>query len=138
MPYQILSHTADLRMRVTGKTMQELFSDALYGLMHILNEEVSSEPNHRVSAKQFVSLSAPDRTALLVDFLNEALSLAQVGREVYTRVTFEKLTDTELSAELAGVDVEEFDEDVKAATYHEAEVTQNENGEWETMLVFDI
>jgi len=48
------------------------------------------------------------------------------------------LTETEIEVKVFGRKVEEFEEDIKAVTYHEAEVKKNEKGEYETMLVFDI
>jgi len=42
-----------------------------------------------------------------------------------------------IEADLTGFAPAEFDEDVKAVTYHEAEVRHG-NGLWSTMLVFDI
>jgi SHS2 domain-containing protein len=42
-----------------------------------------------------------------------------------------------LDAELEGHPVVRFGEDVKAVTYHEADV-QERNGLWSTTLVFDV
>jgi len=85
-----------------------------------------------------VTVYASDRTALLVDFLNEALSLAQIHKEVYLSVAFSTFSEIALEATLKGAKVDEFNEDIKAVTYHEADVRQNEKGEWETTLIFDI
>ena len=37
-----------------------------------------------------------------------------------------------------GFDIEEFDDDIKAVTYHEAEVRKNGKGNLETYMIFDI
>lgn len=136
MSYEVLSHTADLRLRVRGKTLRELFTEALRGLQAVTRREVG-EGRNRMTTRR-VALTAPNQTVLLVDFLNEALSLSHIHREVYTNALIEKLADTELAATLTGAPVDCFDEDIKAVTYHEADVKQNAKGEWETMLVFDI
>jgi len=135
MPYEILKHTADLRLRVWADTLELLFLDAVKGMMSILKENPKSEIRN---PKRNLSISAGDKTATLVDFLNEVLALAQTNKEVYLAVIFKKLSEVEVEAELAGVPVEGFDEDIKAVTYHEAEIKKNPAGNWETILVFDI
>ncbi len=134
MSYEIAKHTADLRMKVEGKTPEELFAEALRGMMGVLKE--GSERGEK--RKRKIAVQSGDRTSLLVDFLNEALAAAQINREVYDRAVFRRFSETELEAELEGAAVGSFDEDIKAVTYHEADVRRNEKGEWETGLVFDI
>jgi SHS2 domain-containing protein len=123
-------------MKVRASSLEELFKEALKGMMNILRNEKLEMRNKK--AMRTVTVYASDRTALLVDFLNEALSLAQIHKEIYTNVAFSTFSEIALQAALLGVKVNEFDEDIKAVTYHEADVRQNEKGEWETMLVFDI
>jgi len=135
VPYEILKHTADVRLKVEGETLERLFSDALKGMMKILKTDI---PAGRPGVKRQVSVNAPDKTALLVDFLNEILSLSQINKEIYPVIAFDELSETSLKGNLEGVGVDEFDEDIKAVTYHEAEVKMNNGGKWETMLVFDI
>jgi SHS2 domain-containing protein len=85
-----------------------------------------------------VTIKAPDRTSLLIDFLGEVLADAHIERQAYVAVRFQELTETSVSAKLGGVSVEQFEEDIKAVTYHEADVRQDEKGMWATMVVFDI
>jgi SHS2 domain-containing protein len=122
-------------MRVWGAALEPLFLDGAKGMMSVLKHEVKSQ---KAKVKRGIELQSSDKTALLVDFLNEVLSLAQTNKEIYPEVVLKKLSETEVEAELKGMPVESFDEDIKAVTYHEAEVKQNKRGEWETMLVFDI
>lgn len=131
--FELMQHTADIRMRVTASSREELFADALRGLMAVVEpEDVTAKP---LSAN--VELTAPDVTVLLIDFLNEALTLAHVRRAVYSDISFETLTDTSMVGTLRGFPAAGFREDVKAVTYHEAEVVA-QNGQWSTMVVFDI
>ena len=131
--YEILHHTADVRIRVAASTLDELFADALRGLMAVMHGEVNVDDEHF----EAVALDSVDVTALLVDFLNEVLVHAAVKRRSYTSVSFDSLSETHLEATLASVPAERFDEDVKAVTYHEAEVRRDGDG-WTTMLVLDI
>ncbi|HKS23031.1 MAG TPA: archease [Thermoanaerobaculia bacterium] len=129
--YEILQHTADVRLHVTASTLEELFADALRGLMEVMGGAAASD-----TRTEQVELESVDVTALLVDFLNEALVRAHVQRRSFTGASFATLTETHAAATLTSVPAE-FEEDVKAVTYHEAEVRRGENG-WTTMLVLDI
>lgn len=135
MPYAIVGHTADVRMRVTGTSREKLFEDALAGMMVFLDPKKA--PSLTQSSRA-IELYAQDAAALLVDFLSEALTLAHIHREWYPRVRFYELSDTALRAELAGIPIDAFGEDIKAVTYHEAKIQKNEKGEFETTIVFDI
>jgi SHS2 domain-containing protein len=134
MSYEIIEHTADLRLKVCGRSLPELFSEAVSGMMSILAQGVKRGPN----ITREVKVESANLTALLVDFLNEILTLCETNKEVYTEVVFGEFTETMLQAKLCGRSVRGFSEDIKAATYHEAKVSRNNKGEWETTLVFDI
>ena len=120
-------------MRVSAATLEGLFADALHGLMELVKPENISAQTVRVQ----IHVAAPDSTALLIDFLNEVLTRCHIRREIYPRAAFRSLTSTSVDAELEGHPVAGFGEDVKAVTYHEADVREQE-GRWSTMLVFDI
>ena len=88
--------------------------------------------------KRQISLTAPDITTLLIDFLNEVLYLANVHKEIYKIVKFNNLEKNQLVAVLEGSSINSFDEDIKAVTYHQADVHQNQAEEWQTKIVYDI
>jgi len=137
MPYSILEHTADVRMRVEGNTKEELFRDAVLGMMSIIGGGPDGE-GEKVVAMINITLTAPDQTSLLVDFLNEVLSQSHIQRQIYSKVIFKELTKTSLTAKLTGMSSEKFEEDIKAVTYHGANVLKDEAGNWEVTLIFDI
>ena len=134
MPYEIVPHIADVRLKASGKTPEELFSEALKGMMSIAKPAVknSAEP-----ARRHINIASPDQTALLIDFLNEALSLSQIHKEAYTVVRFPRFSETNLEAELEGKPAV-FGEDIKAVTYHGAEIIKTDKGDYEVMILFDI
>jgi SHS2 domain-containing protein len=132
--YQIENHVADVRLRVRAPSLEELFRDAMRGMYALMRPELEQVAS--VTRTIAVDESA-DLTSLLVDFLNEVLHRAHVGREVFHDAAFTRLDETNVTATLTGIAPASFEEDVKAVTYHEAEVRQEE-GEWTTMLVFDI
>jgi SHS2 domain-containing protein len=131
--YEILHHTADVRLHVTASTLEALFEEALRGLMEVMHGASAAGDEHTES----IDLESVNLTALLIDFLNEALVRAVVRRRAFTGASFASLGETRVKATLTSVPAESFDEDVKAVTYHEAEV-RREGGQWTTMLVLDI
>lgn len=135
MPYEVLTHTADLRLKVTAKTLEELFEEAMHGLMHVIHDRPDE---HHKEVRRVVSVQSPDETALLVDFLNEVLFFTHIKHEIYTDLLLHEFTPRSLEAEVQGATVHDFDEDIKAVTYHEAKIEKNEKGEWEVTLVLDI
>lgn len=132
--FELIHHTADVRVRVTAASLEDLFRDAVKGMYAVMRG--APHGGERVTRTIDVDESA-DTTSLLVDFLNEVLNRAQIGRELFEAVTFTRFDATSLTAELHGSRPAEFEEDVKAVTYHEADV-RNVNGAWTTMLVFDL
>lgn len=134
---RILPHTADVRLFVEGDSLQELFTAALEGVTSVLKKG-GCKNRESFIIKDKLTLSAPDATTLLVDFLSEVVSRSYANRALYCTVLFYDLTPVSLSAYLAGVPVKKFDEDIKAVTYHEANVIKNSKGLYKTSIVLDI
>lgn len=134
MEYEILPHTADLRVRACGPSLPDLFRNALRGMGSVLQPDALVEPP---DTRRAVSMISPDTSALLVDFLSEALALAHIYREVYVDAQFDELSARTVRAVLFGVGVSGFAEDVKAVTYHAAEILRTEHGH-EITIVYDI
>jgi len=134
MTYEILEHKGDFKIRVLGKTKQELFLNALLGMEAGLRPEIRSTK----SEIRNIKVTSLDINALLVDFLSEVLYSVQINKEIYNEIKFTKFTDTELAAELSGQKVESFGEDIKAVTYHGLEILRNKDGLWQVEVLFDI
>jgi len=115
--------------------MSDLFEVALLGAMEILEPKVSTSQEETT---RYIEIDSTDPTALLVDFLNEALFNTQKYGEFYTGAEFEDISYSHLKAKLKGEKADFFHEDIKAATYHEAHIKKNEKGNLETVVVFDI
>ena len=135
MPYQITEHTADMRMNVEAQNLRQLFKDSIKGMLNTLKTE-NPEAN-KTTVKRTIAVQSSDITALLIDTMNEVLSLAQIHRETYPKIFIRKLSKTAIVAELEGMKVEKFEKDIKAVTFHEANVEKKE-GLWKTTIIFDI
>jgi len=134
--FEILEHIADLKIRVWAKTKKELFENALLAMASILAPV--SNLSDRTDLKQNVQVKASDLETLLIDFLNEVLYFSQTKKAIFDKIKILKFTDTEIIGELSGKEVESFSEDIKAATYHNLSVRQNQDGIWEAIILFDV
>jgi len=144
--FQILEHRADLKIRIFGKTKEELFLNAVLAMASGLRPKIKNQKSPKESLRfptgpakiKKIKVSSSNLETLLVDFLSEVLYLTQVNKEIYTDVKFKKFSDKEISAEIMGRKVERFGEDIKAVTYHNLDVHQKEDGSWEGTILFDI
>jgi SHS2 domain-containing protein len=135
MSYRILGHTADVRLSVEGKDLEELFRDALKGMVFIAGPRESEDVKE---TSRRIRISAADRTALLIDFLNEVLFGMEKNFESYRDVDFKRLSPTRMEAVLKARPAVRFERDIKAVTYHEADIDENENNVLTTTVIFDI
>ncbi|HXH18585.1 MAG TPA: archease [Chitinophagales bacterium] len=134
---EYLPHLADIRVRIEADTLDELFEAGLKGMTNILKKDFcSSLTEFRIEYN--VEIKSNDVTALLVDFLSDVLTKSYVDRMLFCELSVSELTAKSLIATVYGTRADGFDEDIKAITYHEADVKQNNEGKWETLLIFDI
>lgn len=124
--------------------MEELFTAALEGMAEIMmgegagRDDINSAAAGKAGARKEIKVSSADETALLIDFLSEVLTISQIEKIVFLSVRFRRLTSKTVKAEVSGIRGQNFAEDIKAVTYHEAEIRKNTRGNFETTIVFDI
>ena len=139
--YEFLPHVADVRLKVKADNLEDLFSAALQGMASLIKNNscpFDEELEEDSIIKETIEISSIDSTSLLIDFLSEILTHSQVNKAVYCKVKFEKLTDNFLKAIIFGTKINSFDEDIKAVTHHEAEIKKDSDGNFETIIIFDI
>ena len=134
---QYLPHTADIRMKIEGATFKELFMAGTLGMAKILKEGIC-DTNVSFDRKSKIEVQAVDETCLLIDFLSEILSHSYAEKSVFCKLNFSKLTATHAIADIYGKRTTGFDEEIKAVTYHEAQVVEIHENSWETFIIFDI
>lgn len=134
MSFEILEHTADLKIRVIGNDLPELFINA--GLAIAAQQQVKDQLLKK-PIWESVEIKSADQKSLLIDWLNEILSRSDLNDKVYTNFQIEELSETRLQARIAGQKVTQKQIDIKAATYHDLEIRQV-NSHWQAIIVFDI
>ncbi len=143
--YELVPHTADLKMYAYGVTFEELFSNALKGMFSSIkpkSAQITYKGDevivNKYTAEHQVVTRSMDRETLLVDFLSDCLYLSDIHNEAYFDARFKVLDEKELDATIYGVAIEGFEVvEIKAVTYHDLQFEQIE-GIWRATIVFDI
>ncbi len=137
-PYEIFDHTADVGIIVRGKSIEELFEKAAYGMFDIMVDLENVYP----MGKYKVKLSSPTIEDLLVDYLSELLYAFSV--EFFVMCDFNvKIRERDNDYVLQGIALGEpyqrekhgFKNEIKAVTYHELEVNIKKGF---AKVIFDI
>src|SRR5262245_56788672 len=135
--FELFEHTADLGLRVTAKSLEELLIEAARGLLAML---VANPDAVRPVQERAVDLPADDSSYLLFDWLSELLYAFETDKLLFSALEL-KLINNELSALCRGEPMDssrhQMEHEVKAITYHGLKVEQADNG-WRAEVIVDI
>ena len=131
--YEVLEHTADLKIRVFGKDKKELFRNALLGMQKALRPRIREKRTETT-----IEIKSEKLDLLLVDFLSEINYLNEVNQEIYQSIRFRELTNSKIQADLFGKKVQRFGMQIKGVTFHDLNVHQKEDKSWEATILFDV
>jgi SHS2 domain-containing protein len=140
MKYKILEHKADIKIKVYGKNLEDIFKNAALAMAQILKHGPIQNERKLIQKKEKIKIKSIDRETLLADFLNEILAKSQITKNIYyvSYIMYRKLKEeVKLEAEIVSLPVENFDEDIKAVTYHDLSIKEK-NGNLEATILFDI
>lgn len=138
--YEFLEHTADVKIKAYGSTLEEAFANAATATTAVMTDIKKVKP----LTEKKVSVSTKTKESLLYDFLQEILYL--LDTEGYLAVEAKEIAikkekgNYALTATLKGDyargkhDVHTY---IKAVTYNEMEINETEKGV-EIQLVHDI
>lgn len=143
--FEAVPHTADLKLRIFGTSLQDLFKNAVVGMFQSIGPHAQGceQKNDRLVCatlpqKREAEVASTAQDLLLVDFLSEALYFSDVYNEAYLDAEIHTLTDTVVKATLHGVTVQRFDVvEIKAVTYHDLFI-KKEDDYYVAEVVFDI
>ena len=117
--------------------MQELFIVAGLALFDAITDLSSV----RVKKIKRIKVTAPDREALLVNWLSELNFYCITGLEVFNKFEIDSVSETHLSALVGGEKIDlkrhEIKTEIKAITYHGLYVRQQPEG-WSAQVIFDV
>lgn len=135
--YEQVEHTADIALRIYGKSLEDLFRHGAEGLFEQIG--TCSERENSVSRKMF--LQAASLEDLFHDWLAELNFLHQLHHEIYYDFKIQLADQKTLDAEVSGTGIDpnqdSIELEIKAVTYHHLEVKETEQG-WQAFVIFDI
>ncbi len=134
MKYKFLEHTADIKFKVYGKTLNEIFENAVLALSEYLSrgEKIKSKKG------KVVDVSGSDLESLFYNFLDELIYLLDAENFIVAKAKV-TLRGYNLHAELYGDNASNYKDldQVKAATYAEMYIKKTQDG-FEAQAVLDV
>jgi SHS2 domain-containing protein len=132
-----MDHTADLGIRVLGRTVKELFANSGYALFDLL----VSRGFHGALKTKEINVTGMDWPDLMVNWLRELLYLWSDQKSVVHTITILSISPYTISASLGTYlcnDIHHVvNHDIKAVTYHSI-AAQPVSGGWEATIIFDV
>ena len=142
--FELIPHTADLKIQAYGITLEELFKNALKSMFTIIKPKskyIKYINNNIIintyTAKRHVTVESQDSETLIIDFLSECLYLSDIYNESYFNANFSLINSNKLEANIFGIKSTGFDVEIKAVTYHDLTIKKI-NKLYVATIVFDI
>jgi len=136
-PYTTFDHTADLGLAIRGASQEELFANAAFAVFDIITDlgRVEARETRRILAE------GDNREDLLINFLREVLYLYNGERWLLKGLRVTRIGEKALEAEGLGEPLDgkkhEILKEIKAVTYHQAQVRKTPDG-WAARVIFDV
>lgn len=129
-----LEHTADVGLEVEAPAPEELFLRAARGMAFLILEAAPPSP----SESRSLSVTAPDRPALLRTWLREILYWHETEGLSFAGASFDRLEEDRLSARVQlGPDPSEPVREIKGVTLHGLAAEARAGG-WYARVIFDV
>jgi SHS2 domain-containing protein len=136
--FTIIEHTADLGLRVRGKTLERLFENAAEAMINVMVKAPALQSTETVP----VRLEGRDPEDLLVRWLAEVLYWFEGEKQVTVHAHVISLSPGHLEANLDTVpfdpDTHEILCEIKAVTYHQVQIARTHDDVWEGNVIFDV
>lgn len=135
--YQPLEHTADIRLRIFGRTPRELFQNAAYALTNTLTDVKKVKSCLKPAFS--VTLRGEGYDLLLIALMKKILYLFDTKRFLTRRLVIKNLSDKILRVTLKGEKskAHRIKTEIKAVTYHRLKV-ERMRGRWRAEVVLDV
>ena len=135
--YEVLEHTADIGIRVKALSLDVLFRNAGLAITDISTEKQKTLIPGKY--KIVISQKADNVEELLVNWLNELLSLSAAEALIFEDIKINQITENFVKAIALGSDMRNYktNVEIKAATYHQLKVIKI-GSHWQAEVIFDL
>ncbi len=133
--FEFLEHTADIKFRAWGKSLNEVFENCVLAVSHVIGRGIKIK-----SAKEKkIEISGEDNESLLYKLIDEIIYLLDSENFVAAGAKIE-IKGKELKGVFYGDSSENYNglEHIKAATYAEMHVKKIGDKNFEAQAVIDV
>lgn len=130
--YREVSHTADWELEVWAPDLESLLEYAARGMFNLTHLELVPQP--RLTREFEIRFNEPE--TLLIDFLSELIFFSESEKIAFDDFDL-SIQGNLLHALLSGSRIKSLSKEIKAATYHNLEILESENG-LVANIVFDV
>ena len=131
--FEFLEHTADIKIRVFGSTLNEIFEN----LILVISKYLSSDKEIISKKGKVIEVSGRDKESLLYNFIEELIYLVDAENFI-TKKGEVSLRGNNLRAELYGDDASNYPiNHIKSPTYSEMSIKKLTQG-WQAIFVLDV
>jgi len=139
MAYEYLEHTADLKIKATGKTLDEALSESAKAVF----EAIAGKSKVGSSVEKNFTVIVKEPQTLVHDFLQQLIYLFATEHIIFSEfnLTLKEAIGYKLTVKAKG---EPYDpkkhklmKEVKAVTYHDMRVQEEDDGSWKIEIVCD-
>lgn len=135
--YEQFPHTADIGVKVFGKTLKELFENAAFAMFDIL----ADLDGIKGEITQEFELTAPSHEELLIAWLDELLYYFYTKNIIFYKFEVIELSSDTIKARAFGRSVSEnknrLKTEIKAATYYNLKIIRKDDY-YEVDIIFDV
>jgi len=135
--YEQTDHTADIRLKIFGNSLLDLFANAAYALCDTLTDISKVSP----TTKQTFCLQRDTTEELLVEWMGDLLYTFETEGLLFSKFNIKSINKNSLSAEAEGEffnsAIHTFKNGIKAVTYHNLKV-EEKSGLWQAEVVLDV
>ena len=137
--FEILPDDSGVRIRVRGKTVRDLFRNALLGVTSYMSPDVAAYAKSDRREHEEIAIDTVDINSLLVDFLSRVVARSDMRNAVFTGITFKKFGENFLSGQLTGVATDRFENEIRAISYSDVDIRKNPKTRlYEAMLTLEV
>lgn len=134
--YSVLDHTADTGIEATAGSLPDLVEALAMGMFELMADMGTCSS----TASAELAVSADTDEDLVYEALSELLYTSDVEDLLFCDFEIEVSDERSLRIEARGIPSKEAEvtgPPIKAVTYHDIEVTENEDG-WHGRVYFDV
>ncbi|MEK6847100.1 MAG: archease [Nanoarchaeota archaeon] len=133
--YELLEHTSELKLKIYGKRLEEIFENCALAFSDIISRGKKVKKN---KIKE-IEISGKDFESLMYNFIEELIYLLDAENLIVSSAKV-KVDKNKLNADIYCDSADNYKnlDYIKSATYAEMYIRQKKDKTWEAQVVVDV